>query len=275
MRTIGLAVAVMLPLLCAALPATASAPNPHRGAGPAGPQDLRLDSLTLALVVNDSAGRPLPAADIILTGRIGVVRERTDATGRAYWRGLAAGTYRAIVRRPGYRSASVELPLDANTGVYGVVLEANVPQSLAAMRVAAEAPAIARLAGFEDRRRRGEPSAVVTRADIERRNPIQLSQLLRGLPGIRLADSVGNRIAVSTRGQKMSRSGSGNGLVPCVMRVSVDGIPLSALANIDAMPPVVVYGIEVYNGPSRMPASMGGLRTDNWCGLIAIWTRDQ
>lgn len=266
MRAARLAAALVLTLAGVAPPPVAAAQGAPRAAS--------ADSLTLALVVSDNASRPLPDADIILTGRIGVARARTDTDGRARWTGLGAGTYRAIVRRMGYESLSIELPLDAATGVYAVMLEGNAAQSLSAMRVVADAPAAARLAGFDERRRRGEPSASITRAEIERRNPVQLSQLLRGLPGIRLADSLGIRVAVSTRGQKLSRAGSQMGLVPCVMRVSVDGAVLPALSNLDALVPAEVYGIEVYNGPSRMPAIMGGLRTDNWCGLIAIWTSD-
>lgn len=266
MRAARLAAALSLTLASAELPPLAAAQGAPRGA--------HADSLTLALVVSDSASRPLPDADIILTGRIGVARVRTDTQGRARWTGLGAGTYRAIVRCIGYEPLSMELPLDASTGVYAVVLEAVAAQSIAAMRVVADAPVAARLAGFDERRRRGEPSASLTRAEIERRNPVQLSQLLRGLPGIRLADSLGIRVAISTRGQKLSRAGTTMGLVPCVMRVMVDGAVLPALSNLDALVPAEVYGIEVYNGPSRMPAIMGGLRTDNWCGLIAIWTRD-
>lgn len=264
-RLIARVSALALTLVSATLPRTADS-QPAR-------TDSHPDSLTLTLVVSDSADGPLAGADIILTSRSGVLRGRTDAVGRIRWIGLGAATYRAIVRQVGYEPASVDLPLERTTGVYALVLDAIAPPSLTTMHVVANASPAARYAAFEDRIRRGEPSASITRADIERRNPIQLSQLLRGLAGIRLADSLGNRVAVSTRGQKMSRSSTGNGLVPCVMRVSVDGVPLPALTNIDAMLPIDVYGIEVYNGPARMPTSMGGMRTDNWCGLIAIWTR--
>ena len=37
--------------------------------------------------------------------------------------------------------------------------------------------------------------------------------------------------------------------------------------------PKDAYGTEIFNGPSRIPLNMGGMRQDNWCGLIAIWTR--
>ncbi|HEY0931126.1 MAG TPA: hypothetical protein VGE27_14495 [Gemmatimonas sp.] len=59
------------------------------------------------------------------------------------------------------------------------------------------------------------------------------------------------------------------------MRISVDGIILPPLTHIDQVVPKDVYGIEVYYGPARMPPELEGMRTDNWCGLIAIWTRDR
>ena len=134
-----------------------------------------------------------------------------------------------------------------------------------------------RLGDFERRRMAGLPNATVTRDQIDRVGPITLSRMLRGMSGLQIRDSLGNAVAVSTRGAKPIRAGSsiGFGLVPCVMRMSVDGVLLPATANIDAIVPKDVHGIEVYFGPARMPPELAGLRTDNWCGLIAIWTRDR
>lgn len=106
---------------------------------------------------------------------------------------------------------------------------------------------------------------------------MQLSRVLRGMAGLRLADSLGNTVAISTRGAKPTplpggRS-SGFALVPCVLRVVLDGVLQPALSNLDAIVPRDVHGIEVYYGPSRLPPEMAGIRTDNWCGVIAIWTR--
>lgn len=150
-----------------------------------------------------------------------------------------------------------------------VVRLASIAERLAEVTVRERAPAVARLAAVDQRIANGTPSAAVTRADIEKRNPIALSRMLRGIPGLRLADSSGATVAISTRGNKMVRLQP----VPCVMRISIDGIVLSASADIDQTPPVNVHAIEVYFGGARIPPEFGGIRTDAWCGLISIWTR--
>ena len=93
------------------------------------------------------------------------------------------------------------------------------------------------------RRLRGEASSTVTREEIEPRRPIALSKMLRGKAGIRIADSLGCILAVSTRGAKYERGGH---MVDCVLRVMLDGIVLPALSNIDGVVPGDVYGVEIF-----------------------------
>ncbi|MEI6739444.1 MAG: TonB-dependent receptor plug domain-containing protein [Gemmatimonadaceae bacterium] len=147
---------------------------------------------------------------------------------------------------------------------------------LAGVQVQAEMPHVARLEAFERRRKAGTPSAVVMQAEIERVAPIVLSRMLRGVAGIQIGDSLGYTVAISRRGAKPSpiRSGVGFGLAQCVMRVMLDGVVMPALYNIDQVVPRDVYAVEVYNGPARLPPELSGLRTDTWCGLVAIWTRE-
>ncbi len=147
---------------------------------------------------------------------------------------------------------------------------------LAGVQVQAEMPHVARLEGFERRRKAGTPSAVVMQAEIERAAPIALSRMLRGVAGIQVGDSLGSTVAISRRGAKPSAilKGVGFGLVPCVMRVMLDGIVMPPLFSIDQVVPRDVYAIEVYNGPARLPPELSGMRTDSWCGLVAIWTRE-
>ena len=65
------------------------------------------------------------------------------------------------------------------------------------------------------------------------------------------------------------------GMVDCVLRVMVDGIVQPPLTHLDAVVPNDVYGIEIFYGAARLPVQFAGLRTDNWCGMVAIWTRDR
>jgi hypothetical protein len=149
--------------------------------------------------------------------------------------------------------------------------------ALSGVRVVGGREYAARLDDFERRRLAGVPSATITRDEIDRLGPIVLSRMLRGLAGIRIGDSMGSTVAISTRGSKPTPlpNRPGFAMVQCVMRVSVDGILLPALNNIDQIVPKEVHGVEVYFGPARMPPELAGLRTDNWCGLIAVWTRDR
>ncbi|MEO7998405.1 MAG: hypothetical protein ABI852_13225, partial [Gemmatimonadaceae bacterium] len=63
------------------------------------------------------------------------------------------------------------------------------------------------------------------------------------------------------------------GLVDCPMRVMIDGVMMPELTDIDQVDPKAAYGIEVFNGPAAIPLQMQGMRKEQWCGLIAIWTR--
>lgn len=232
-------------------------------------------------IVADSA-RPVIDAEVALTdrqraGSAGTVTSRTDSSGTLRLDGLREGVYRASIRRVGFSPAVVELRLATGENALTVRLDRSVA-TLDAMRVVGNLPVAARIDEFEMRRVRGEASHVITRDEIEKRRPIALSQLLRGVGGIRIADSSGAIVAVSTRGSKSAPGKLGGppfGLVYCVMRVTLDGVVLPTLSNLDAVVPGDVYGVEVFNGAARLPVQFGGLRTDNFCGLIAIWTRDK
>ena len=223
-----------------------------------------------------SASTAVPSAAITLESGRAKLSARTDSAGDARIEALGVGMYRITVMRVGFAPARVDARVGAGENALTINLSGSVA-ALDAVRIVSNRVLSARLDDFEMRRLRGEASGTVTREEIAKRNPIKLSQLLRGFGGIRIADSLGSIVALSSRGNKPSRNqfGSGFGLVDCAMRTAVDGVLLPSLTNLDGIVPNDVYGVEIYNGPARLPPQFGGLRTDNWCGLIMIWTRDR
>lgn len=231
----------------------------------------------LAVHVVDESGIALEGAEIwFKRGNYRDILARTDSTGKVRFPEFPLGVWDVLIRRIGMQPFSTSLEITGGSIEFTLLVQ-GTGAVLPEVRTSADRPVASRLGDFERRRAAGVPNAVVTRDQIDRLGPIVLSRMLRGLSGLKVADSLGSVVAVSTRGAKPSRGpgGAGFGLVQCVLRVSVDGVLMPALTNIDQIVPKDVHGIEVYFGPARTPPELAGLRTDNWCGLIAIWTRDR
>lgn len=228
-------------------------------------------SRTAALLVRVSSADGAPIADALVSVSAAGVDHlaRTDSAGAARLLGIAPGAVTLRVRRVGFAAGSARGQVRHGDNEMAITVRGSTV-TLETVRVTAARPVPSRLADVDARIARGEPSAVVTRADIEKRNPIKLTQMLRGVAGLRLADSLGTLLPVSTRGAKLLREGL---LVPCVMRVMIDGVIMPHYFEIDQMAPVDVHAVEVFFGGARVPPQFGGTRTDQWCGLIAVWTR--
>jgi Carboxypeptidase regulatory-like domain len=114
------------------------------------------------------------------------------------------------------------------------------------------------LAGFYARREHGL-GRFVTHADIERRHPANLSQMLAGT-GITMR-------CVRTACAPV-RSSSGR---RCFISVFLDGVRVENY-NIDGIPPEDVLGLEVYRQGSDTPAEFSHFSAD--CGALVIWTKN-
>lgn len=231
----------------------------------------------LSVRVVDTVGRGVIDAEVaLLRGRDERHTARSDGAGAATFSDVEAGLWSLSVRRLALRPIATIIRI-APGGNALTVVASPAALTLSGVRIVGDVPYSARLDAFEARRLSGVANAFVTRAQIDRLDPPKLSRMLRGLNGLRVGDSAGYTVAISTRGAKLTRNTQGPGfaLVQCVMRVVVDGTLMPALFNIDDIVPRDVHGIEVYNGPSRIPPELAGLRTDNWCGVIAVWTRDR
>ena len=119
--------------------------------------------------------------------------------------------------------------------------------------------------GFSERKRTGA-GRYVTREEIERSNPMYISDVLRRIPGLRVSH-IGGRDVISS-----SRGAGGFGGAGCV-RFWVDDMLWQSMEPGDVNDFVSakeVMGIEVYNGgfaPARY--TLGGQP----CTTVIVWTR--
>ncbi|MEO7360039.1 MAG: TonB-dependent receptor [Gemmatimonadaceae bacterium] len=230
----------------------------------------QLGQNVLRLVVVNDHDLPVPMADVLV--QLGQLRARgrTDSSGTLRVDGLTVGNWHATVRRIGYGESAFDLPIALGENAFTVTVDAS-SEALKDVNVVEKRTGM-RLVDFEKRKARGEPSAVITREQIEKRNPVVLSQMFRAMPGLQVAEEQGFKYPVAARG---SVPKNGAGVTACPMRIMVDGVMRPPLSNLDDVIPSDVHGVEVYYGPASLPMQLAMFRTDKWCGLVAIWTRDR
>jgi outer membrane receptor protein involved in Fe transport len=145
------------------------------------------------------------------------------------------------------------------------------PTPLPAVTVAdSSAPAPEAMLEAVESRGRGS-GQFITRAEIEKQNPLVTSDLLRRRQGFRIIDSAGTPVAVSTRGPKPQLTKRGSQMGPCAMLIGLNGSVSSGM-TLNAVPPSDIHGIEIHTG-STMPPEFTGSRPDTYCGIVMIWTR--
>lgn len=163
--------AAALPARCAALALTLLLPLSARAQGIAGH-------------VVDTLGRPLLAA--VITAQPGDGITRTDADGRFVLPTLGPGTYQLWIRRIGYRERLEEVTVRAGQRTrLTITLYAATPTlDTVRARVSQNACDNRTLLGFECRRQSGI-GYFRDANDLAARNPEQLLDLARDLPGLR------------------------------------------------------------------------------------------
>ncbi len=248
---------------------------------PFGTVDVRATVLSAALLatdglrgsaiaeftVTDADHRPLPDAllDVLVAkGKSRLIR--ADSTGVVLVPGLDAGSLRVRARQLGYAAGELTVMIAPGRNTVPIILDRVRPPTLDTIRVLGNATVLTRHEEFENRRRRGDATAVVTRAEIEARNPVSTWQLLTRLTSVMVVDSADKKVVRTSR--RMS--------IPCVVRIGVNGTLLAEsepdVRNLP--PPSEVHGIEVFSGISTAPVQYGAHFTDvPMCGLVMVWTR--
>ena len=218
------------------------------------PPARRGGAIVTGVVVTDR-GEPIEGAQVsdLSSG----VADTSRAEGRFRLTGMPAGTTTIEARAIGYRP--VRTSVDARAGV---------PDSV---RIAFAEPVdmLERVTVFGEQRTNWDRDAFMRRMqsgqgrylgmdDIEKRNAFAVTDLLRGIPGVRIVPG---------------RTGESILIRDCAPTVVLDGVPVISGASIirNIIAPIDVGGIEVYNSGAFVPPEFSTYL--NGCGLVAIWTR--
>jgi hypothetical protein len=209
----------------------------------------------------DSAGTPIPHGVLSVVGES--LRVVADSQGRfrlAVPGGLTVFAARAL----GYRPVMWSVSLEPGQRVSRRIELQPLGVALPAMTIVGEKYGPGRLAGFYQRRRIGLRLFLV-RDSIERRTTNAMADLFVGRPGIRVFqdpyDPTTSRYVLSMRCEQIG--------------AYVDGFRLPGNSstdvsrNLSLINPADVEAIEVYRGPSELPADFMA----DACAAIVIWTR--
>ena len=221
-------------------------------------------------IVTDTSLVPMPGAEI------GVLRTSlkiaTGARGRFRITDVQMGTYILTVRRFGYSPVASVISVSAgDTLRLTYSLEPLRAGRLDTVRVT-ERRQSRNLMEFERRRQLGV-GKFLTAAEMEQRGSIDVATLLRGFSTLSVVrdDNTGITSLQSRRDQGNMLFAQGAG--PCAVQVVVDNVPMPREVDVELLPrPKEIAGIEVYGGPSGIPAQFAG--PDRRCGMVLIWTKD-
>ena len=183
----------------------------------------------------------------------------SDGSGHFLHRTLIGGSYVLQVHAVGYIPTAISVRLDSGQAVVQDFQLTTIPPTLAGVVIKGNRGASVgrRFEDFE-RRKAGGRGQFLTRAQIEARPAMNLSDLVRDMRGIR-TECIGFTCTV-----RAARAVRG-----CPPAYFVDGRRSTTFGP--STPIGDIQGLEVYLGPSETPAEFLG--NDSSCGVIAVWTK--
>jgi hypothetical protein len=230
-------------------------------------------------VLDDSTGQPIFGARLLLLNRFGKTAgyQQTDSGGRFRFPPQENGRYRLEARAVGYRSALQTLLWmmeDRSFAGLEVRLTPHVallaPVEVVALSAPSRSPV---LANMEWRRAHGF-GTLISRQEIEIRNPVHLTDILQETPGVRVdRQGSGATRRVIHLGPPLPGPGGGD----CPVQIFVDGMLATRSTGggdvtvDDLAQPQDVEAIEIFKGLASVPAEF--LNPRSRCGVIAIWTK--
>ena len=210
--------------------------------------------------VTNANGAPVVGARVGVMGASSATKTRLD--GSFVLDSLPSGTQAVVVRQLGYKPMEQTVELSARSPArVAIKLGVFVPE-LTPVEVMSRRDEGLNKVGFLERKRNSAGGHFITADQIEKRNAILFTDLLRTTPGIKVTGSGMNMTVSSTRT-------AGDGCVTFY----VDGAPWQQIdaGDLDSfVKPGEVAAIEVYGGVSA-PAQFTQPGTS--CAAIVVWTK--
>lgn len=230
------------------------------GALPVAAQKGEIGTGGISGTVKDSLGYPVVGARVSVAGTQLVVE--TDDRGQFLLAKASPGETSLRIRRIGFKPDTVRVNVLAGETVPATFTLARLAVELDPLVVYGRRNVTGRLAGFYERRDRGL-GHFLTREQIDKRNPMRMTDLFRMIPGARVESRGFGTQLVRFRGARTP---------PLVW---LDGTPLYAGEfDLDTVDPRSFEGIEIYSGPASVPAEFLGNRAmSSSGGTIILWSR--
>ncbi len=222
-------------------------------------------------------------------------KTHTSGNGLYHLDSIGAGAHVFQARRVGFSALVASVEVDSAETTYADVVMRPTVNVLASVLVKADLLMRGVPRAFMERMHSGAQGTYITAADIKRQNPQRVSDILRFVPGVKVAS---NGEVFSSRGLvTVLSNGCANGLPVYLDNVQVGGgtgggpdgfigdlnagrvgrgpapVGTTALARsmADIVPPERVVAIEVYSGPATVPPTLPA--ANSACGAVFIWTR--
>jgi TonB family protein len=217
--------------------------------------------VAVAGIVTDSSGAGITGAEVSLVGKD--AKARTDEAGK-FKLSVPPGLVTLSARRLGFLPETRQLQFkEGDIAAQVEIRLATVPTTLKPVVVRSNRMKYTgRLAGYYQRLEANNGGYFITREQIDRANPRNLTQLLTQAPAINDRRMRGGGTGVRMRGRQ------------CSPLVWLDGLPMGAgEVDLDAFAPQTIQGIELYLGSTTAPMKYISNRDQSSCGTILIWSR--
>jgi hypothetical protein len=204
-------------------------------------------------------GEPLFGVQVVVTGTKFWTLSNVDGVFRIG--GLPPGRHVVEVKHSDRAPLAFPLLFEPGRTVELSVRLETSPVTLPELLVEGREVPAAKMTGFFQRKSGGQ-GYFITRADIDKRQPHVMTDMLRQVPGLRISCSGG--ICRAQTFQEARRIMGG-----CPIQYFLDGLPF--LGDIDDVTPDQVEGVEIYRGSASVPPEFN--HGTAMCGVIAIWSR--